>query len=158
MSLLTDDGMLEHVDDAIRYLDAQPEVKHGLYGAVGFCMGGRLAFLSAVSRPGKIAAAASFYGGGIAPEKPRFFPPLLDRVPDLGGELLLLYGADDEGITPQEHARLTEELSTHKKRYHISVYPGAGHGFASTDRAPAYESNAAEAAWAETFALFDRTL
>jgi carboxymethylenebutenolidase len=158
MSLLTDDGMLEHVDDAVRYLDAQPEVKHGRYGAVGFCMGGRLAFLTAVSRPQKIAAAASFYGGGIAPEKQRMFPPLLDRVPDLGGELLLIYGADDEGITPQEHARLTEALSMQKKRYRISVYPGAGHGFASTDRVPAYEPNAAEAAWAETLALFDRTL
>ena len=158
MSMLTDDGMLEHVDDAIRFLEAQAEVKHGPYGAVGFCMGGRLAFLTAVSRPQKIAAAASFYGGGIAPEKRRIFPPLLDRVPELGGELLLIYGANDDGITPQEHARLTEALSANKKRYHISVYPGAGHGFASTDRTPAYEPNAAEAAWAETLALFDRAL
>jgi len=105
-------------------------------------MGGRLAFLTAVSRPQEFAAAVSFYGGGIAPEKQRIFPPLLDRVPELGGELLLIYGGDDEGITPQEHARLTEALSTHKKRYRISVYPGAGHGFASTDRTPACEPNA----------------
>jgi len=153
---LTDDGMIADVEACIAYLDAQTNVKHDRYGAVGFCMGGRLSFLCAVEID-KVVAASSLYGGGIAPDKPRHFTPLLDRVPDVHAELLMIYGADDDGITPSEHARLAEALSKEKKRYELSVYPGAPHGFASKDR-PSYRRDQAEAAWAETLALFDRTL
>jgi carboxymethylenebutenolidase len=73
------------------------------------------------------------------------------------GALLLVYGADDEGIAPSEHARIAETLSAHKKRYTLSVYPGAPHGFASRDR-ESYRPAQAEAAWAETLVLFDSTL
>ena len=157
MEALTDEGMLADTRACLDYLDAQPNVARGPRGCVGFCMGGRLAFLCAVSLGDRFAAAASFYGGGIAPDQPRFFKPLIDRVPDVRSELLLVYGADDEGITPQEHGRIAEALSREKKRYTISVYPGAPHGFASDDR-PSYRKPQAEAAWVETLALFARTL
>lgn len=157
LKAFTEDGLLAYVDASIAYLDAQPEVVHDRYGAVGFCMGGRLAVLSAIARPGKFAAASSFYGGGIAPDEPRYFTPLLDRLDAAAAELLLIYGADDGGITPAEHARIAERLSGGKKRYTLSVYPGAGHGFASRDR-ESYRGAQAEGAWAETLALFDRVL
>ncbi|MEA2664046.1 MAG: carboxymethylenebutenolidase, partial [Candidatus Eremiobacteraeota bacterium] len=66
---LTDEGLLADVRAAAAFLDARPEVARRAYGAVGFCMGGRLAVLSAIVLGEKIAAAASFYGGGIAPEQ-----------------------------------------------------------------------------------------
>jgi carboxymethylenebutenolidase len=157
LQTLTDEILLGHVEAALAFLDGEANVMHEAYGAVGFCMGGRLAFLTAATFGERIAAASSFYGGGIAPDQPRMWKPLLDRVPDVKGELLLNYGADDEGITPQEHARLAEALSREKKRYTLSVYPGAAHGFASTDRA-AYRREQAETAWAETIAMFDRAL
>jgi carboxymethylenebutenolidase len=157
LQTMTDDVQLGYVKAALAFLDGEANVTHDAYGAVGFCMGGRLAFLTSVTYGDKIAAASSFYGGGIAPDQPRHFKPLLDRVPDVKGELLLNYGADDEGITPQEHARLAEALSREKKRYTLSVYPGAPHGFASVDRS-SYRRDQAETAWAETLAMFDRTL
>ena len=120
-------------------------------------MGGRLAVLTALALGPKIAAAVSFYGGGIAPQEPRHYPPLLDRLRELQSELLLIYGADDHGIAPDEHGRIAETLSREKKRYTLSVYPGAPHGFASRDR-DSYRPEQAEAAWLETLALFDRTL
>ncbi|MEA2687879.1 MAG: carboxymethylenebutenolidase [Candidatus Eremiobacteraeota bacterium] len=158
LSVLTDNGMLERVNPAVAFLDAQPEVKKSAYGAVGFCMGGRLAVAVALELGEKIAAAASFYGGGIAPDEQRFFTPLLDRLRDVKGELLLIYGGEDASIAPKEHARIAEALSTHKKQYTLTVYPGAQHGFASRDRTAVYNADAAEKAWAQTLALFDRTL
>jgi carboxymethylenebutenolidase len=157
LQALTEEGLLADVRAAVAFLDAQPEVARRAYGAVGFCMGGRLAVLSAIVLGEKIAAAASFYGGGIAPEQPRFFTPLRERLAEVKGALLLIYGADDEGIAPSEHARIAETLSAHKKRYTLSVYPGAPHGFASRDR-ESYRPAQAEAAWAEALALFDSTL
>ena len=158
LSVLTDNGMLEHVNPAVAFLDAQPQVKKGPYGAVGFCMGGRLAVAVAAELGEKIAAAAAFYGGGIAPEEQRFFTPLLDRLADVKGELLLIYGGEDASIAPKEHARIAETLSSLKKTYTLTVYPGAQHGFASRDRTSVYDAEAAENAWDQTLALFDRTL
>ena len=154
---LTDDGLLADVHAATAFLDAQPNLRHDAYGAIGFCMGGRLAVLSAIALGDKIAAAASFYGGGIAPEQPRLFAPLRERLGDVRAALLLVYGGDDEGIGPSEHGRIAETLSAHKKRYTLSVHPGAPHGFASRDRV-SYRPAQAEAAWAEALALFDSTL
>lgn len=100
---------------------------------------------------------ASFYGGGIAPEQPRFFAPLRDRLAEVRGALLLVYGGDDEGIAPSEHARIVETLSAHKKRHTLSLHPGAPHGFASRDR-ESYRPVQAEAAWTEALALFGTAL
>ena len=157
LQTLRDVDMLKYVDAALVFLEGHAAVKRGRFGTVGFCMGGRLAFLTATARPARIGAAASFYGGGIAPEQKRFFDPLVDRVTALQGALLLIYGADDEGISPREHGRLAEALSAHKKDYTLHVFPGAGHGFASTDR-ESYRPVQAEQAWTETLALFARTL
>ena len=55
--------------DAARYIEAlhdQPGVAAGRIGCTGYCMGGRLAFLTAGAHPGAVAAAASIHGGGVA--------------------------------------------------------------------------------------------
>lgn len=154
---LKDDEMLADVKAAVAFLDADGNLEHERYGTVGFCMGGRLAVLTAIALGGKIAAASSFYGGGIAPEEERFFPPLIDRLREVSAELLLIYGADDDSIPPREHAQIAERLSTEKKKYSLTVYPGAGHAFASRDRKN-YRPEQAEEAWGKTLALFARTL
>jgi carboxymethylenebutenolidase len=158
LKTLTDAENLRRVGAAIAYFDAHDRVQHGPYGAVGFCMGGRLAFLTAATFGERIGAAASFYGGGIAPEQQRLFAPLIDRVADVRGELLMIYGADDASIEPREHGRLAEALSAAKKAYTLTVFPRAQHGFASRDRTAVYNADAAERAWTRTLALFDSTL
>lgn len=143
----TDERLMEDVRAAVQFAEDRSEIKSDELGAVGFCMGGRLAFLTALELGTRIGAAVSFYGGGMA--------PLRDRIGELQSPVLLLYGADDEGIPPSEHARLAEALSRHKKRYTLSVFPEAGHGFASVDR-PNYRRKAAEAAWDMTLEFFPK--
>lgn len=157
LQTLTNEVLLADVDASLAFLDGQREVKKDRYGAVGFCMGGRLAVLAALSRPERIAATSSFYGGAIAPQERRHFTPLIDHLESITAELLLIYGADDQSIVPKEHATIAERLSSLKKRYTLTVYPGAGHGFASRDR-ESYRPRQAEDAWAQTLALFDRAL
>lgn len=157
LKTLKDDAMLADVDACTAFLAKQPEVKAGKLGAVGFCMGGRLAFLTATARAAKIAGAAAFYGGDISTEEGRNFKPLTDRAPQLSGELMLIYGAEDGSIDPQQHARIAEALSTNKKNYTLRVFPDAGHGFASRDR-DSYRPAQAEEAWTEVLALLNRTL
>lgn len=158
LQTLTDDGMLVNVRAAKAFLDARPEVERAPYGAVGFCMGGRLAVLTAITLGDAIGAVASFYGGGIAPEEPRFFPLLCDRIPEATAPMLMVYGTDDQSIGPSEIGRVAEALARRRERFEISVYPNAMHGFASRDRAAVYRPEAAESAWDETLAFFERYL
>jgi carboxymethylenebutenolidase len=157
MKTQPDAFMIGEIGAAIAYLDADPGVAHGGYGVVGFCMGGRLAFLTAAEFPDRIRAAAIFYGGGIAPAVASRRPALGARVLDLEARLLFNYGADDASIAPDEHARLAEALSAAKLRYTIDVYAGAPHAFANRVR-ESYRPAAAEAAWAATLRLLDETL
>jgi carboxymethylenebutenolidase len=158
LSALTDELMLDHAERAAEVLQRLIVLKKGPLGAVGFCMGGRLAFLVAAAFGERIAAASCFYGGSIGSEQKRFFEPLLHRVPEIAAELLLLYGADDPSIEPREHGRIAEALSTHKKQYTLAVFAGAGHGFASRDRKSLYNPHPAELAWEETLRLLGRRL
>jgi carboxymethylenebutenolidase len=158
LQALTDEAMLQRIEPAMRFLAEQAEVKKGPYGAVGFCMGGRLAVLVAAEYGSRIGAASSFYGGGMAPEEQRFFTPLLDRLPSIEAELLLLYGAEDASILAAEHGRIAAALSEHKKAYTLTVYPHAGHAFASRDRKELYREDSAEDAWRRTLELFGRVL
>src|SRR5207249_2232722 len=57
----------------------------GNIAAVGYCLGGRVAFLANSGVP--LKAAASYYGGSI--------PPLLARTPRLSGPMLFFWGGLD---------------------------------------------------------------
>jgi len=155
LQLLDDDLVMQEMGAALETLSAQADVDGARLGVVGFCMGGRLAFLAGCRHP-QLRAVASFYGGGIAPGQT---PDRFGRRPPIGeadalqAPLLLVYGADDSSIPPAEHARVTERLSSLHKRYTLSVYPGAGHGFCCEDR-PSYAPAAVESAFAELGAFF----
>ena len=152
-----DAGFLADIRSAIAFLEASADVRHEAYGVVGFCMGGRLAFLTAAELGPKIAACAAFYGGGIAPTETRFGRvPLAPRAAEIDASVVLFYGANDGSIEPIEIARVTEALAAAKKDALVHVFPDAGHGFASRDRDD-YVAAVAEEAWAETASLFART-
>ncbi|HEU0196719.1 MAG TPA: dienelactone hydrolase family protein [Nevskiaceae bacterium] len=125
-------------------------------GVSGFCMGGRLAFLAGCRLATRLQAVACFYGGAIAPgvERDRFGrTPPIGETETLQAPLLLVYGGQDPSIAPDEHARVAQRLSTAHKRYTLSVYPGAGHGFCCEDR-PSYAATATTSAFKELDGFF----
>jgi carboxymethylenebutenolidase len=153
---------LDEVDDdvAMREVGASLDMlasqgaRDGRLGIIGFCMGGRLAFLGNAVHGQRLAASVSFYGGGIAPAVPRGKrKPLIDRVEELSAPQLLIYGARDASIASDEHARIAKALSDANKRYTLAVLPDAPHAFATFDR-DSYHASAAEAAWRIAFAFF----
>lgn len=156
-----DDGQLvKEVAQCLDWFDQQADVKRGAYGIVGFCMGGRLAFLSNCRLPSRLQAAVSFYGGAIAPG---VSPDRFGRVPPIGeadkmlAPLFLGYGADDQGIPGDEHARIAKTLTDLKKRYLLSVYPGAGHAFLCEERQN-YAPEVEPAAWREAIEFLHANL
>jgi len=65
MQRVVDSKAMDDVGAAIAYLKSQGNVKSGSLGVIGFCMGGRLTYLTAAHHANDIKAAAPYYGGGI---------------------------------------------------------------------------------------------
>ncbi len=108
--------------------------------AVGFCLGGRAAFLAAAELT--LKAAVSFYGGGIAPS-------LLDRAPKIGAPILLVWGGLDKHITPEAVAAVSKSLRDAGKPFVEAVFAAGDHGFHCDARASYHAASAAQA-WALT--------
>lgn len=148
---LDDAAAMHDVAASIDALVAEGARDEGI-AVIGFCMGGRLAFLANATVGSRLAASVSWYGGGIAPAAAGRRRPLLDRVNELAAPQLLVYGAKDTSIASDEHARLAEALSSANRRYTLAVLPDAGHGFANEDR-DTYQPEPAAAAWRIAFAF-----
>ena len=147
LKTLRDDAVMAEAAASLDCLDGRAEVAQGRTAALGYCMGGRLAFLANAAHARRLKAAVAFYGGGIAPEKDAAGrPPLLDRIPAMQAPLLLLYGAKDGSILPEEHGRIAAALSAANKAYTLAVFPDAGHGF-FCDQRKSYHADAAARAW-----------
>src|SRR4029078_3720711 len=65
-----DPKAMEDVGAAIGHLKSQSNVKAGSLGVVGFCMVGRLTYLTAAHHANDIKAAVPYYGGGITMGNP----------------------------------------------------------------------------------------
>lgn len=156
---LRDADLLADLDRARDWLRAQAEVDPERIAVLGFCMGGRLAYLAGCARPEAWRSVLALYGGGIAPEGADRFgrEPPLGLSKNLAAPLFLGYGADDASIPPAEHARLAETLSGLGKRYVLAVYPEADHGFLCEDR-PSHHPRAAAEAWRDIHAFLANTL
>lgn len=158
LATLVDDICMAETATGLAFLAAQSDVQADAIGVIGFCMGGRLAFLANLTFGAKLKATVSFYGGGIAPAVARGTrPSLLARVGEVHAPALLVYGAKDAAIAPDEIARLSEALTANNKRFAISVYPDAGHAFATVGR-ESYRAADAESAWREAIRFFRANL
>lgn len=142
--------------DAVAYLRERPEVRGRKLGVMGFCMGGHLAYLTACETD--VAAAASFYGGGIAaPQGPGGGPPTLSRTSKLRGRVLALFGGRDAMIPAAQVEAIRGALAARGGGHEVVVYPDADHGFFCDQRAT-YHAASAKDAWERVKRLFAEEL
>ena len=144
---LTTQGMAADADSAHTWLTSDPEVDPSRIAAIGYCMGGRAAFLANTGLP--LAAAVSYYGGGIAAQ-------LLDRVDKLHGPQLLCWGGKDTHIPPEQTRAIDDALRAAGKPYTTVTFGEADHGL-FCDQRSAYHPDVAAEAWALTIAFLART-
>jgi carboxymethylenebutenolidase len=117
--------------------------------AIGYCMGGRAAFLASTVLP--LQCAVSYYGGGIAPNA-NFTTGLLDRAKDVRAPLLLVWGGLDKHIGPEQMRAVTEALRAAGKDFANVEFSAADHGF-FCDARPVYHPKSAAQAWPLTLAF-----
>jgi carboxymethylenebutenolidase len=155
MGSLTDDQIVADMTAAISHLKAMKEVK-AKFGTTGFCMGGRVAFLTAVRNP-DVYATAPYYGGGMTrPGLPGGKAPT-EYATNLKGPVLAFFGGKDAFIPMAEVDKFRDALNQAGKPAEIVLYADADHGFMCDDR-PSYHEAHAKEAFPKTVAFFKQHL
>jgi carboxymethylenebutenolidase len=113
-------------------------------GAIGFCLGGKAAYIANSALP--LKAAASYYGGGIAPD-------LLPLAASQQGPILLVWGGADQHIVPAHRRAIDDALTAAKKSFTHLEFADADHAFFCDDR-KAYHQPSSEEAWEITRMFF----
>jgi dienelactone hydrolase len=135
---LTRDGLYADFAAGIGYLRERPGITTVI--SLGFCLGGRFAFLTADRRFG-LAGAIGLYG---MPDEIFGAPGPTQLAGELSAPVLGLFAGADEGITPQIVARFDEALAAAGVPREIVTYPGVPHSFFELDR-PEYGPAQADA-------------
>jgi carboxymethylenebutenolidase len=156
--------MMEHLTNAmigsdtgalLRLADADPAVRPGAAGVVGYCMSGPFAVSAAAHFPKRITAAASIYGARLVTGEPDSAHLLAAKIE---GEVYFACAETDRWATKEQIAELDRALGKAGIEYRIEWYPGAEHGFAFPQRKGIYHKPSAERHWERLFALFARRL
>jgi len=150
MNQLDDELFLDDMRATIAYLRSRSDVRDSPIGVTGFCMGGRLSFLSACALSNEIAASAPFYGGGIG--------ALLDRADGISCPLHLFFGQEDFFIPPDEVEQIDTTLRDLGVEYALEHYASAVHGFCCEEREESYHAEAAADAWVKLEAFLAKNL
>ncbi len=125
LGALTRDGLYADFDAALAHLRALPGAQHRSVISLGFCMGGRFAFLTAHHRF-TLSAAIGLYG---FPDALRGAPGPIQLAPELTAPILGLFAGADDGIPASMVAAFDEKLAAAGNQREIITYPGATHGF-----------------------------
>ena len=152
LNALSADEMVDDARAAQAALRARPDVDADHIGAMGFCIGGHMTYLTACETD--VKAAASFYGGGIAaPQGMGGKPSTIGRTGKITGKILCLFGEKDAFIPQDQVTAIREALEGAGVAHEVVVYPDADHGF-FCDQRGAYQKAAADDAWERVKALF----
>jgi len=137
LQAITEQGLDADVRAAFGWLER--EGVGGNSAAVGYCLGGRVAFVANSALP--LKAAASYYGGRI--------PPLLGRAPKLSGPMLFVWGDRDHHIPASDREAVVSRVRDAGKVFVNVSFSDADHGFFCDARA-SYHPAAAAQAWSLT--------
>jgi carboxymethylenebutenolidase len=153
---LSFDGIQKDIDACLDYLKTRQEADTSKLGAIGFCIGGHVTYLAAATRP--IAAAASFYGGGIVNFAPGGGPKTVERTGGIKGKILCLFGKDDPMISQDQVATIKKALEDNQVRHEVVVYDNASHAFFRDVDPRMHREAAAKDAWERVKRLFKEEL
>jgi carboxymethylenebutenolidase len=111
--------------------------------SIGFCMGGRAAFLSSTLGAG-LTGAIGFYGSPVGQGRGGS-PQPVDVAGQVEGKVLGLFGGADESIPPAAIQAFDEALTAAGVEHRLKAYEGAPHSF--FDRKADEFAGASDDAW-----------
>lgn len=134
---------------ALQTLREQDNVDPSRIAAIGYCFGGATVLQLAYSGA-DLKAVASFHGSLPVPESTKA----------IKAKILILHGADDTHVKPEDVQKIKSVLDQGKVPYKFVSYPGAVHGFTVPDadkrgmKGIGYNAEADRLSWQEMITLF----
>ena len=129
--------------NALRNLDACT----GKVGCIGFCLGGKLAYLTAARQ--NVDAAVSFYGVGIE--------GMLDESKNISCPVQMHFAALDQYVPESAVAEITNHFAS-RDNVEIYSYANVDHAFYNHARAEVYDRPASMMAHSRTIAVLHRVM
>lgn len=154
---LRDPEVETDVNAAVDYLGDHPLADTSRLGIIGFCMGGRVAYLMSALNPA-FRAAVAYYGGHIMIPWWDKGPSPFSLTEQLHCPVLYHFGDDDANPSPEDRQKLEEALTRYGKEHEFHTYANAGHAFMNFDNDERYREQAAETSWPRTLDFFKRKL
>jgi carboxymethylenebutenolidase len=133
---------------------------NGKVGLIGFCSGGRVAYMASARMP-SLDCAVDCWGGNITspPANLNENQPVapIDMTADITVPLLGLFGNDDPNPDTDQVDAIEAALKEHGKSYTFHRYDGAGHAFFNT-HGERYRAEQTLDGWRKVFAFFGEHL
>jgi carboxymethylenebutenolidase len=147
-----DAQMLGDFDATVAWARATGKANTERLAIIGFCYGGRIAWLYCDHNP-KVKAGVAWYGRlvGNGTENQRKQP--VDIAATLTVPVLGLYGGQDQSIPLDSVEKMRAALALGRSGSEIVVYPDASHAF-NADYRPSYRKEAAEDGWKRMLVWF----
>jgi len=150
-ALRTAERVRAHTGDSLKALVSQSGVDASRIAAIGYCLGGTMAFELALSGA-DIKAAIGFHSG-LQVSSPQ-------DAGQIKGKVMALLGADDPGIPPAQRAEFEDMLTKAGVDWQVTLYGGVVHSFTNKNAdkmgQPAflrYDANADMRSWNQMAAL-----
>jgi carboxymethylenebutenolidase len=153
---LRDMNIINDVNSTVDFLKSQKLVNRGRVGIVGFCLGGRVAYLMAAASP-SFSAAVSYYGGGIF-RPGGDGPSPFERTAEITCPIQGHFGELDKNPSLDDMRKLDAELTKLGKAHEFYTYPGADHAFMDPHHVGRYNAEADQLSWPRTLDFFRKHL
>ena len=133
---------------AFEFLASQPNVKKDRIGSIGWCMGGGYSLDVALQEPTLAATVINY--GHLATDT--------DAMKKINAPILGLFGAQDQGIPPDDVHKFERTMKQLGKKIDVKIYDDAGHAFENPNNKTGYRAEDAADAWKRTVDFLAMTL
>ena len=153
---MKDDEIERDMNATLAHLRSLPQVGGSPVGVMGFCGGGRVAYMMAALQP-EFAASAVFHPGGVGiPRDGR--TTAIDLTPKIKAPMAGFFGKDDQNPSPEHVAQMDAALTKNGVAHRFHSYDGTGHSFLDYTNPKAHRPGPAKDAWEKLVAFFNETL
>jgi carboxymethylenebutenolidase len=140
-----DENVIKDIGATVNYLRASKAVDSGRMAIIGFCMGGRVAYLMAAASK-DFKAAITWYGGSCF-RKWGEGPTPFERTAEINCPIQGHFGDTDQNPSLDDMAKLDAELTKYNKAHEFFSYKDTGHAFLDRHHPDRYVAESDRVSW-----------
>lgn len=151
-----DVNVIKDINATVNYLKGNAVVDSRRMAIIGFCMGGRVAYLMAAASK-DFKAAITWYGGSCFRhwgESPTPF----ERTAEISCPIQGHFGETDQNPSLEDMAKLDAELTKYGKAHEFFSYKNTGHAFLDRHHPEKYVAESDRLSWQRGFEFLRKHL